>query len=319
MFGVSTKLTLQTNPRSSLDHRWRISAGLALTINSLTPAAGFGYTAAGDRNFPATLILPQVAPSDAAWGTFSTQPMNAVNIGDPTRESSFVGTYSKTITDQLGIQLEGGLKLLDRLHRSPVNGLQNLDVQIQYQMILDQPHEFVLSAQVDREFGGTGYSPAGADKQSATQPAFTFAKGLGDLPIGAWRPLAITGFAGYQIAEGVGRPNVVNAGFSLQYSIPYLVSKVATIDLPPFLRGTTPMVEVMYSAPAGPSHKQSQTLVVAPGISYSEGRGWELGIEAMIPTNRATGSGLGVIAQVVVQLDYLLPDSVLGQPIFSPH
>jgi hypothetical protein len=26
------------------------------------------------------------------------------------------------------------------------------------------------------------------------------------------------------------------------------------------------------------------TLVVAPGVSYSRGRGWELGIEAMIPT-----------------------------------
>jgi hypothetical protein len=39
----------------------------------------------------------------------------------------------------------------------------------------------------------------------------------------------------------------------------------------------------------------------------------------MIPTTRATGSGIGVIAQLVLQLDYLLPESVLGRPIFTPH
>jgi hypothetical protein len=39
----------------------------------------------------------------------------------------------------------------------------------------------------------------------------------------------------------------------------------------------------------------------------------------MIPTTKATGSGVGVIAQLVLQLDYLLPDSVVGRPIFPPH
>ena len=57
----------------------------------------------------------------------------------------------------------------------------------------------------------------------------------------------------------------------------------------------------------------------APGISYSEGSGWELGIEAMIPTTKATGSGIGVIAQLMLQLDYLLPDRFIGRPIFPLH
>jgi hypothetical protein len=58
--------------------------------------------------------------------------------------------------------------------------------------------------------------------------------------------------------------------------------------------------------------------VVAPGVSYSRGKGWELGIEAMIPTTRATGHGIGVVAQLLIQLDYLLPESLLGRPIFVP-
>jgi hypothetical protein len=60
------------------------------------------------------------------------------------------------------------------------------------------------------------------------------------------------------------------------------------------------------------------TLVVAPGVSYSQGRGWEVAIEAMIPTTKATGTGVGVIAQFVLQLDHLLPDSVFGRPLFPP-
>jgi hypothetical protein len=231
----------------------------------------------------------------------------------------FTGTYSKLITERFGIQLKDGLGWLHRLRTSSVTGAQNFVGQLQYEMILDPPHEFLLSVQVGHEFGGTGDQSVGSPKQSATQPAITFAKGLGDLPIGYWRPLAITGFTGYQIAEGAPRPDMINAGFSVQYSMPYLVSKVANVDLPSFLLGMTPITEVMFNTPAGPSHGQRTMSLVAPGVSYSEGKGWELAVEALIPTTKATGSGVGVIAQLVLQLDYLLPDSVVGQPLFTPH
>jgi hypothetical protein len=288
-------------------------------IGGLSPTAGYAYTAAGDRIFPATLILPQVAPSDAVWIPISSQPVNPALSDGRTRDTNFTGTYSKFITERLGVQIEDGFTHVDRLGTSSVTGGQNLLVRLQYETILDPPHEFVLSVEVDHEFGGTGDRRVGFFKQSATEPAVTFAKGLGDLPIGYWRPLAITGFTGYQIAEGAPRPDMINAGFSVQYSMPYLVSKVANVDLPSFLLGMTPITEVMFNTPSGPSHGQHTMNLVAPGISYSEGTGWELAIEAMIPTTKATGSGVGVIAQLVLQLDYLLPNSVLGQPIFLPH
>jgi hypothetical protein len=84
----------------------------------------------------------------------------------------------------------------------------------------------------------------------------------------------------------------------------------------------TPMTEVFFTTPVSHVTRQgtNTTLVVAPGISYSRGSGWEFGIEAMIPTTRATGSGIGVIAQLTIELDYLVPDSVLGRPLFrSPE
>ena len=284
--------------------RWWHTIGFAA---GLLPAAANAYTAAGDRTFSANLLLPQIAPSDAFWGTVASQ---ATTSGQQTQVN---GTYGKTITERLGIQLEDGLSRI----RGTTGG-QNFDALLQYEAVLAPEHEFVLSFQIDHEFGGTGNTHAGAARQGATQPGMTFGKGLGDLPIDVLRPLAITGFAGYQVGEGT-RPNVVNAGFSLQYSMPYLVSKVADPGLPAFVAGLTATVELWLTTPASRGTGGSRRLTVAPGVSYGAGEGWELGIEALIPTSRAPGTGLGVIAQVVVQLDYLLPDSLLGRPLFAPR
>ena len=316
---MKNRSTRHQNRRRGPCHSWRISGVLALAIAGLTPTASNAYTAAGDRNFPAQLVLPQIGPTDALWVPISTRPFEAVRPKDPTRDTSFTGTYSKLIMEQLGIQVEDGLIHRDRLRASSVTGAENFRAWLQYETILDPEHEFLLSVQLGHEFGGTGDPGVGGNKHGATTPGLTFGKGLGDLPIGYWRPLAVTGFTGYQIGQGTARPNIVSAGFSVQYSIPYLVSKVADVDLPSFLRGMTPITEVMFNTPVGPSHGQQTMTLVAPGISYSEGKGWELGIEAMIPTTKATGSGVGVIAQLVLELDYLLPNSIVGRPIFLPH
>jgi hypothetical protein len=298
-----------------------ISIILTLAMIGLTPTAVNAYTAAGDRNFPAQLILPQIGPTDALWVPVRTLPFEAASRGGKTRQTDFNATYSKLITERLGIQLKDGFTHNDRLRASSVTGAQNFHALLQYEPLLDPSHEFLLSVQVEHEFGGTGKQAIGSDKHGATTPGITFGKGLGDLPIGYWRPLAITGFAGYQAAEGV-RTNLFQAGLSVQYSIPYLLSKVAKVDLPSFLRGMTPTTEVFFTTPVSRVSGEgvNTTLLVAPGLSYSRGRGWELGIEALIPTTRVTGTGIGVIAQLVIQLDYLLPESVVGRPILpSPE
>lgn len=280
------------------------------------PTASQAYTAAGDRNFPATIILPQVAPADALYGSAAYQPFDAKVPGDPTQMSDFSPTYGKTITERVGIQLEGYFERLDRLNAPSANGFQNFAVLLQYEPILDKDHEFVLTLGVDREFGGTGSKSVGAPQQGATTPAVFFAKGLGDLDIGYWRPLAVTGTAGYQIGDSSPRPDLYQTGFSVQYSIPYLDSKVTEVNLPDFMRNLTPLTEVFFTGPAGRSYGQRMTALVAPGVSYSNGRGWEFAIEALLPTTKATGSGVGVTAQFVLQLDYLLPDTPLGHPLF---
>ncbi|MBV8397396.1 MAG: hypothetical protein JOZ17_01495 [Acetobacteraceae bacterium] len=276
-------------------------------IAGLTPSVANAYTAAGDRNFPATLVLPQIAPIDGFWVTPQALPMTSGTPPMNGTQTQLTGTYSKTITERLGIQFEDGFT-----NFRSTNKAQNFDVVLNYEAILNQPHEFVLSFQLDHNFGS---HEKNLPPSPATTLAITFGKGFGDLPIGYLRPLAITGYAGYSVAEGR-RPNAVTTGFSVQYSIPYLLSKVADIDLPPFLRGMTPLTEFRYISAVGRNYGQKPQVLVAPGISYTQGRGWEAGIEALVPATKAAGRGVGVIAQLVIQLDYLLPNSIVGQPIF---
>jgi len=318
MARMGNKSARKAKRRKLPNRHWSASAVLALAIGALTPSAGYAWTSVGEyRNFPANLILPQVTSTDGVWFTPMTQPFMAPTSGATTRQWSIAGTYSKMITENLGVQLSDGLERDDRLGTPSASGAQNFAALLQYEAYRsprDSPHEFVLSVQVEQNFGATGDKNLKGYQTSFTQPGITFAKGFGDLPISYLQPLAITGFTGYEIGEA--RANQFNAGFSVQYSIPYLVSKVAPVDLPWLLRGMTPMIEMSYTTPSGNAHGMGTTFNIAPGFNYTQGSGWELEIEAQIPTNKATGSGVGVVAQVVILFDYLLPNSFIGHPIF---
>jgi hypothetical protein len=184
---MKTRLECHKNCQRGLSRRWGISNVLALAVTSLTPIASNAYTAAGDRNFPAQLILPQIGPTDALRVPISTQPVSPALNNGKTRVTSFTGTYSKLITERLGIQLEYGASHVDRLGASSVTGRQNFHALLQYEPILDPEREFLLSIQVEHEYGGTGSQAAGiSEKHGATTPGVTFGKGLGDLPIGYW-------------------------------------------------------------------------------------------------------------------------------------
>src|SRR5690242_15092078 len=113
-------------------HCWGISGVLVLAIAALTPTIAGAYTAAGDRNFPAQLLLPQIGPTDALWVPIMTQPKYPeLNDDHHSRETSLTGTYSKLITERLGIELEYGGSHIDRLGASSVTGRQNFHALLQ--------------------------------------------------------------------------------------------------------------------------------------------------------------------------------------------
>jgi hypothetical protein len=273
------------------------------------PKPAHAYTASGDRNFPATLILPQLAPGDEFYLNYTMLPQ--VNGG---RDSSFNSVLGKTITDNLGIFIEETYSW-DRLRGGgTAYGWQNQDASIKYEAINNIDHEFLMTLGLDRETGGTGARGVGASPSGATTPQIYFAKGMGDLDIGYLRPFAVTTFNGVTLADTAPRPDVVNNGFTVEYSIPYLESKVQAFDWPDVIRQMTPMTEVLFTSPVGRSYGTRTTALIAPGVSYNGG-GWELAVEALVPATRATGNGVGVIAQLHIALDFFAADSILGHPL----
>ena len=291
-------------------HISRTALAFAAASSLLLPAAAAAYTAVGDRIFPATILLPQAAPGDALYVTPSTRPVPG---GDFT---NLTATLDKTLTERLGIGIQDGYNWIGRNNASTLVGWQNLLAYVKYEAILDPPHELLFSIGTAHEFGGTGTRRVGAPENGATLvPTTFFAKGLGDLPIGYFRPLAFQGFATYQLSSGAPRPDNFLAGLAVEYSIPYLQSKVRAFDLPDVLRGMTPIVETLVVAPTRNRGGSTTAVIVAPGVAYS-GQGWQFGIEARVPGNSAAGHGVGVLAQFSLSFDYFFPDSI-GRPLFA--
>jgi hypothetical protein len=104
------------------------------------------------------------------------------------------------------------------------------------------------------------------------------------------------------------------AGLSLQYSLKYLQGNVEYVGLPPLIGRLIPVVEFTYSAPVSRAFGNAPTGLVAPGIIYSD-NGLEFGVEALLPINRASGTGIGVIAKAHIPLDRIAAS--LAKPLFG--
>ena len=279
------------------------------------PHRATAYTAAGDRVFPATILLPQNAPSDDFYFTPLWRPSYSSTLpGSTDNLTNYSFTYNKTLTERLSVGVTDGWNKLDQAGVGTAYGFQNLETMVQYLAVLDPDHEFLLSVGADREWG-IGARGIGAGGAGATTSGLYFGKGMGDIPIPMLQPFAITGNIAYQLADTSARPDLLVTGIALEYSIPYLVSKVANPPLPDFVRALTPMIELLYTTPASNSRGATTVGTIAPGVSYA-GDGWELGTELLVPATRAAGSGVGFIAQFHLALDYLFPDT-LGRPLFG--
>ena len=195
-----------------------------------------------------------------------------------------------------------------------------------------------MSAGLEIEWGGSGTQSVGTERFTVYTPTLYFGKGFGDLPTSMnWaRPFAITGQVGYAI-PGVSKttvatfdpdtgetdidtefnPRVLNWGATLQYSMPYLKSAVVDLGLPEFINRLIPIVEASFQTPVSNTVTSGTvtTGTINPGIIYA-GKTYQVAIEAMIPVNRQSGTGVGVIAQLHFFLDDIFPNT-LGRPIFA--
>jgi hypothetical protein len=291
-----------------------------LLLCALTPWAARADEDEAGRDFPKTLTIDEPGVDDeTSLPTFSWIRHGAGPGSPAFREQDVDFEIDKRLTERVDIQLTDGYTRFDRIGGESVEGWQNLSVALKGVAIDDAPHEFMLSGSVIREFGGSGAERIGADRFGSTGPMLYFGKGMGDLDDPLLRPFAVTGTLSYSFPDEpvatigqqiVHSPELLSTGVTIQYSLKYLQPDGDD----GFLGHLTPLVEFAMTTPANRGFGTATQAIVAPGALYS-GDGFQLGLEALIPTTRSAGSNIGVIAQFNISLRHLLPDWA-AEPLF---
>lgn len=301
---------------------------------SLLPMPALAHCFVGARFLPATLNIDDPCVADE----LSFPTVSAFKNGDvpSARQLDVSGEVSKRITETFAISFGAAWTRLHPPGGPIASGFQNIETMAKWQLLTLPQHEFVMSAGVEIEWGGTGARGVGAEGFNVYTPTLFFGKGFGDLPDGLrWlRPFAVTGQVGYAVpgqnslttvtlAAGVPAveveyiPRVLVWGGSVQYSLPYLKSNVVDLNLPDFFNRLIPIVEFSLQTPVQNTLTSgaATTGTINPGFIYA-GNGFQVGVEAIIPVNRASGTGVGAMAQLHFYLDDLFPKSI-GRPIFA--
>jgi hypothetical protein len=308
------------------------AAAPALLVWLASTAHAEAHCFVGGRFFPATLAIDDPCVADEL-----SLPTVAVfkNGDDPSaREVDISGEISKRITDTFGVSIGSTWTHLSPPGGPSASGFQNLETTFKYQFLTYAPAELVMSAGVSVEWANTGAQGVGAESFTTVTPTLFLGKGFGDLPssVGWARPFALTAQVGYAIPSRSANvavdpdsgdisidnnPQFLVYGGSLQYSMPYLKSSVIDLGLPDFVNHLIPVVEASFRTPVANNLNTGigTTGTINPGVIWV-GNYFQVGLEAMIPINRASGSNVGVMAQLHLYLDDLFPTTI-GRPLFG--
>jgi hypothetical protein len=297
--------------------------GLVIVLLSFSNA--FAHCFVGARFFPATLAIDDPCVADelslptVGWSKTSDIP--------PANDWDISGEISKRITNDLGISIGEGWTQIRGGANPTMAGFADLETTLQYQLLKDGSNEFAMLFGLIVDWGGTGATNAGiGTPYSILTPTYYFGQGFGPLPdTVSWaRPFAVTGQIGYQIpttsfivSQGVNVPQVLFYGATLQYSMPYLKSEVKDLQLPDLINHLIPIFEVQFSTPVANNFGNSNLTIgtINPGVIWV-GSYFQVGLEAVIPLNGASGTGVGFLGQLHLYLDDMFPKT-FGQPLIG--
>jgi hypothetical protein len=287
-------------PRSPLP------AAALLCAAVLVPAPAIAHGVIGQRFFPATISTDD---------PFAADELALPTITSFDHETDVDFDYSKSIFPGFAIGVGIGHADAKSPGEPRERGFGNLEISPALEAYRDTKHEFILTAGLDWEVGGTG-SRAVAERTSTFTPTIKFGKGFGDLPdsMKYLRPLAVTGTVGYAIPTAHDGIKSIEWGGAIEYSLLYLQNNVRDQGLSNFVAHLTPVVEFSLSSPTG-SGDGGTTGTINPGLIWS-GQYLQLAAEAVVPVNKASGHGIGFIAQLHFYIDDIFPHS-LGRPIFG--
>jgi hypothetical protein len=298
---------------------------LAFLFVPITFTASFAHCFVGARFFPATLAIDDPCVADE----LSLPTVDWLRTGDqpPASEWDVSAEISKRITEDFGISIGDTWSQIHQPGGFTAAGFSDLETTFQYQLLKAPDHELAMLLGLIVDWGGTGAVHSGlGTPYTLLTPTYYFGKGFGDLPdsAGWFRAFAITGQIGYQIptesydlTQNLFIPQVLTYGASLQYSMPYLKSEIQDLQFPDFINHLIPIVEAQFSTPVANNFGNSYvtTGTVNPGVIWV-GTYYQVGLEALLPINRESGTGVGFLAQLHLYLDDMFPNTV-GQPLLG--
>jgi hypothetical protein len=300
---------------------------LTLLFVVLPVSDAFAHCFVGARFFPAMLATDDPCVADE----MSLPTVSWSKTGDvpPAGELDVSGELSKRITEDFGISIGETWTQIRQPGSPTLAGFSDLETTLQYQLLKNDEHELAMLLGLIVDWGGTGATNSGiGTPYSLLTPTFYFGKGFGDLPdeAGWLRAFAVTGQIGYQmpttsfnVMQGTFNPQVLVYGGSLQYSMPYLKSEIQDYQLPDFINHLIPIVEAQLQTPVANNFGNSSvtTGTINPGVIWV-GSYFQVGFEAQVPVNRASGTSVGFLGQLHLYLDDIFP-STIGQPLLGAN
>jgi len=309
---------------SCLTSYWRALA-VVLLCAPVPLSHAFAHCFVGARFLPATLVTDDPCVADemslptVSWSKTADMP--------PATEWNISADLSKRITQDFGISFSDRWTQIHQPGGFKIAGFSDFETSAQYQLLKDGTHELAMLLGLIVDWGGTGASNSGIGTAfSLLTPTFNFGKGFGDLPeqAGWLRAFAVTGQVGYQVPTrsfdviaGTPIPQVLAWSGSLQYSMPYLKSEIQDLQLPDLINHLIPIVEFQMSTPVANNFGNSFITIgtINPGVIWV-GSYFQVGLEAQVPVNGASGHGVGVIGQLHLYLHDMFP-STIGQPLLG--
>jgi len=301
---------------------WKNGHGLLVMSGTMAAVVGLGMANArahgfvGDRFFPPTIATDDPFAADELLLPSVSIFKSPAGDGSPAVSTTDVGfEFDKEIFPKFALGISG-----DWLNQKPdgdpsSSGFDNFTLSAKYQLWQNDAHEAIFSLGGEWEIGGSGSKQVGADSASTFTPTIYFGKGFGDLPdaLKYARPVAFTGTLGENLPTSAD-PNSLEWGFALEYSLPYLQSQVKDIGLSEPFKNMIPLVEFSFDTPENRGGGVT-TGTINPGI-LCETKYFQIGVEAIIPVNSATGSQVGAIVQLQIYIDDLWP-KLFGHPVFG--
>ncbi len=275
----------------------------------------------GKAFIPSTLTLDDPFPSDE----MDLFTLNRAPQDKDGRQTSLGFEFGKRLTPDFAIGIGWQYLFFDPRETGARNtsGAGNPEFSLKYALFRSPAHETIFSVGLGIEAGAVGSNRV-AERVTTISPALFFGKGFGDLPdsLPFLKPVAVTGQltvnnpANRTTGSGDDKehnPTTIDYGLAVIYGVPYLQSFVKDVGIgAPFDR-MFPLVEFDFSTNVSKPNSGQTTAFVNPGITWA-GRYVQLGLEAQVPMNNASGKNVGVRGLIHVFIDDIWPNIVTWTP-----